>query len=72
MPTFNGKGSWEEFISHFERLPNIARWNTGAMLHNLLMSLVGEVSLFVYRLHVHLSKLYDNYTLRCTLELRYK
>jgi len=70
MPTFNGKGSWEEFISRFERLANLARWNEGMMLDRLLMSLVGEVSLFVDRLHP--SELYDYFTLKRALEQRYK
>jgi len=49
FPTENGKGSREEFILRFERLANLARWNEGTMLDRLLMSLVGEVSLFVDR-----------------------
>jgi len=51
VPTFDGIGNWDQFISRFERIANLACWGGLEKTHRLLLSLVGQASLFADRLH---------------------
>ena len=46
VPTFDGIGNWDQFISRFERIAHLACWVELEKTHRLLLSLVGQASLF--------------------------
>jgi len=70
VPTFDGIGNWDQFISRFERIANLACWGELKKTHRLLLPLVGQASLFADRLHPMQTRSY--YDLRRALEERYK
>ena len=46
VPTFDGIGNWDQFISRFERIAHLACWGELERTNCLLLSLVGQASLF--------------------------
>ena len=59
-PTFNGKDKWDTFISLFQKVAEINKWDNTTRCERLLVSLRGSALEFVDTLQLKVTKDYDS------------